>query len=61
VDDHIHPAFYFLAGLMEFIELPKNKPLVWVGLTLLVLLFCCCCLIVTLATVVPVLSSGKMF
>jgi hypothetical protein len=48
-------------GAMEFLELPKNKPLVWVGLTLLVLLFCCCCLIVTLAIVVPVLSSGKLF
>ena len=61
VDDLIHPVFYFLAGNMEFLELPKNKPLLWIGLTLLVLLFCCCCLIVTLAIFVPVVSSGKMF
>jgi hypothetical protein len=34
---------------MEMLELPKNKPLVWVGAILLLLLFCCCCIIVTLA------------
>jgi hypothetical protein len=34
---------------MEMLELPKNKPLVWIGIALLVLLFCCCCVIVSLA------------
>jgi hypothetical protein len=44
---------------MEMLELPKNKPLVWVGAALLILLFCCCCVIVTLALVVPVINSGS--
>jgi len=44
---------------MEMLELPKNKPLVWIGAILLVFLFCCCCLIVTLALVGPVISSGQ--
>lgn len=43
---------------MEMLELPKNKPLVWVGIALLVLLFCCCCIIVTLALVGPVMNQG---
>jgi hypothetical protein len=34
---------------MEMLELPKNKPLLWIGIALLVILFCCCCVIVTLA------------
>jgi hypothetical protein len=34
---------------MEMLELPKNKPLIWVGIALLIILFCCCCMIVTLA------------
>ena len=43
---------------MEMLELPKNKPLVWIGMALLVLLFCCCCVIVTLALVEgPLLQS----
>jgi len=46
---------------MEMLELPKNKPLVWIGIILLVLLFCCCCVIVTLALVGPALSSNSGF
>lgn len=34
---------------MENLELPKNKPLVIVGVILLTLLFCCCCLVVVFA------------
>jgi len=44
---------------MEMLELPKNKPLVWIGAVLLILLFCCCCVIVTLAVLAPVISSGS--
>jgi hypothetical protein len=44
---------------MEMLELPKNKPLVWVGIALLVILFCCCCVIVTLALLEgPLLKSA---
>ena len=46
---------------MELFEFPKNKTLMWVGIVFLVLLFCCCCLVVTLATVLPVIDSGKLF
>lgn len=46
---------------MEMLELPKNKPLVWVGAALLILLFCCCCVIITLALVLPVISSNSSF
>ncbi len=34
---------------MENLQLPQNKPLVIVGVTLLILLFCCCCLVVAFA------------
>ena len=44
---------------MEMLELPKNKPLVWIGAVLLILLFCCCCVIVTLAVLAPVISPGS--
>jgi len=46
---------------MEMLELPKNKPLVWIGIALLILLFCCCCVIVALALVVPVVNSRSGF
>jgi len=46
---------------MEMLELPKNKPLVWIGIALLILLFCCCCVIVSLALVVPVVNSRSGF
>jgi len=42
---------------MEMLELPKNKPLVWVGIILLVLLFCCCCVIVSVAVLEGPLSQ----
>ncbi len=43
---------------MEMLELPKNKPLVYIGIALLILLFCCCCVIVTLALMVPVINPS---
>ena len=44
---------------MEMLELPKNKPLVWVGIALLAILFCCCCIIVTIAVLEgPILKSA---
>jgi hypothetical protein len=43
---------------MENLQLPKNKPLVIVGIILLLLLFCCCCVIVTYALLEgPLLQS----
>jgi hypothetical protein len=43
---------------MENLQLPKNKPLVIIGIILLVLLFCCCCAIVAYSLLEGPLSNG---
>ncbi len=43
---------------MENLQLPKNKPLLIVGIIVLVLLFCCCCAIVAYAILEGPLSTG---
>ena len=43
---------------MEMLTLPKNKPLVIIGIILLSLLFCCSCCVVSYALLEGPLSSG---